>query len=52
MVVVNLEFSGGLELLFDEVKQHKVQVPAQDGATQVRTGMDYRFDNLSGSRYI
>ncbi|GAQ78381.1 ubiquitin-related modifier 1 [Klebsormidium nitens] len=35
MVEINLEFSGGLELLFGDVKQHKVQVPAKDGAIQV-----------------
>eukprot|EP00252_Welwitschia_mirabilis_P017352 TRINITY_DN38447_c0_g1_i1.p1 TRINITY_DN38447_c0_g1~~TRINITY_DN38447_c0_g1_i1.p1 ORF type:complete len:100 (-),score=23.10 TRINITY_DN38447_c0_g1_i1:305-604(-) len=35
---LNLEFRGGLELLVNSVKNHKVNVPAKNGEEQITIG--------------
>jgi ubiquitin related modifier 1 len=35
MVTLHVEFSGGLELLFDGVKEHTISVPVKNGSQRV-----------------
>ncbi|GLC51439.1 Ubiquitin- modifier 1 [Pleodorina starrii] len=52
MVRVHIEFSGGLELLFGNQKEHDVDVPVQDGQQELTAGqlIAWARDNMLRER--
>ncbi|KAI8140213.1 ubiquitin-related modifier 1 [Fennellomyces sp. T-0311] len=42
-LTINVEFSGGMELLFNNVRQHKIILPAKSDASQPATLRDLIF---------
>ncbi|KAK9815496.1 hypothetical protein WJX72_004660 [[Myrmecia] bisecta] len=52
MVKVNIELSGGLELLFGNQKTHQIDMPADNGNKQVQLGslLVWARDNLLTER--
>ncbi|GFR41443.1 hypothetical protein Agub_g2130 [Astrephomene gubernaculifera] len=52
MVKVQIEFSGGLEVLFGNKKEHDVDVPVQDGQTELTAAhlIAWTRDNLLQER--
>ena len=47
---VKLEFSGGAELLFDKVKEHKVDLPLLETLWTIRSLLPWVRDNLLRER--
>ncbi|KAI9275901.1 ubiquitin-related modifier 1-2 [Phascolomyces articulosus] len=50
-LTINVEFSGGMELLFNNIRQHKITLPAKSPldntkATQLRDLIFYIRDNM------